>query len=80
MAPLIGADSDAMHFLQEQIPTPEEPADQPAASEQPMRFNEDQAASSAPTYQPPARRPSAPRPDDDEDLSQRGIFDDERGW
>ncbi|GAA4664239.1 MULTISPECIES: YbaB/EbfC family nucleoid-associated protein [Amycolatopsis] len=58
MAPVIGTDSDAMRFLEEQFPAPELPEEQPAAPQE-RRFvvNEEQAAPP-----PPPRPPAPPRP------------------
>jgi DNA-binding protein YbaB len=57
MAPVIGADSDAMKFLEEQLPAPEVPDEELPPPGQP-RFvlNEEQAAP------PPMRPPAPPRP------------------
>ena len=62
MAPLIGSDSDAMKFLQEQIPAPEVPEEEPA----PPRWEFARAEPETPPPPPPAR-PARPRRDDDED-------------
>ncbi|WP_249027293.1 YbaB/EbfC family nucleoid-associated protein, partial [Amycolatopsis lexingtonensis] len=59
MAPVIGPDSDAMHFLQEQIPAPELPEE----AEKPPRW-EFTAAEPATPPPPPPVRPVRPRPDD----------------
>ncbi|WP_290061991.1 YbaB/EbfC family nucleoid-associated protein [Amycolatopsis solani] len=71
MAPVIGTDSDAMHFLQEQIPSPELPEPEKAAPR--WEFTAEESA--APP--PPPVRPPRPRPDDDEDFGgpilRRGL-------
>lgn len=63
MTPVIGADSDAMEFLREQIPAPEVPEETPQ-----REFAE---------TPPPPVRPARPRPDDDEDFGgpilRRGL-------
>jgi DNA-binding protein YbaB len=68
MAPVIGADSDAMEFLREQIPTPELPQEEPSHRE----FTGTQREPP-----PPPVRPARPRPDDDEDFGgpilRRGL-------
>ena len=75
MAPVIGPDSDAMKFLQEQIPAPEVPAE---AQPEPPRweFTETRQETPPPAPAPPAR-PARPRPDDDEDFGgpilRRGL-------
>ncbi|GAB3163523.1 YbaB/EbfC family nucleoid-associated protein [Amycolatopsis stemonae] len=70
MAPVIGADSDAMKFLQEQIPAPELPEEEAA----PPRWE----FAEKPQENPPPPRPARPsRPDDDEDFGgpilRRGL-------
>lgn len=71
MAPVIGADSDAMHFLREQIPAPELPAEEPA----PPRWEFTETRPETPP--PPPVRPARPRPADDEDFGgpilRRGL-------
>ena len=64
MAPVIGSDSDAMKFLQEQIPTPELPETQP----EPPRWEFTETQQETPPPPPPPARPARPRPDDDEDF------------
>jgi DNA-binding protein YbaB len=76
MAPVIGPDSDAMKFLQEQIPTPELPEEQPAPPR--WEFTETQQETPPPSKTPPPPvRPARPRPDDDEDFGgpilRRGL-------
>src|SRR3569833_3122645 len=59
MAPVIGADSDAMEFLREQIPTPELPPEEPAPSHREFTGTQRETP-------PPPVRPARPRPGDDE--------------
>ncbi|KAA2264743.1 YbaB/EbfC family nucleoid-associated protein [Solihabitans fulvus] len=81
MAPLIGTDSDAMKFLEEQIPTPEEPEEESPASEPEKRvvFNEERASEFRPA--PPAAppRPPAPQTDGDEDEGHGPVLK-RGGW
>jgi DNA-binding protein YbaB len=91
LAPLVGENSDAMRFVQEQIPVPAEPDDAPSTShpQQPMvAYNEEQrdayrtapqqprfTAPEAPRFQPP---PAArPRPDADDDYSANPVTREE---
>ncbi|MEV6897553.1 YbaB/EbfC family nucleoid-associated protein [Amycolatopsis sp. NPDC051372] len=64
MAPLIGENSDAMKFLDEQIPTPEVPEEQPPASADTRQFfnrDEDGSVPPPPPAPPaPGMRPPAP--------------------
>lgn len=80
MAPLIGTDSAAMKFLEEQIPAPEVPEnDPPATDPQPWDFAPETEEDQPPTS--PGRRPSRPvksRPADDEDDGGDSIL--QRGW
>jgi DNA-binding protein YbaB len=80
MAPLIGDNSEAMQFVQSQIPpidVPDEP--EPAAPPQQFVVNEEQQ--DAATTQPPAPRPARrPVEDDDTDYDQRSLFKKEGGW
>jgi DNA-binding protein YbaB len=71
LAPLVGENSDAMRFVQEQIPVPPEPTPIPDASQhrQPMiAYNEEQrdAYQTSPQFAPPPARgfvpPAAPQP------------------
>lgn len=69
LAPLVGENSDAMRFVQEQIPVPPEPTPVPGASQdqQPMiAYNEEQrdAYQAAPQFAPPPGfvPPAAPQP------------------
>ncbi|SDL19809.1 YbaB/EbfC DNA-binding family protein [Lentzea albidocapillata subsp. violacea] len=79
MAPLIGDNSEAMQFVQSQIPpieVPDEPA--PAAPQQFVVNEEQQDAAAA---EPPAPRPvRRPAEDDDTDYDQRSLFKKEGGW
>jgi DNA-binding protein YbaB len=85
MAPLIGDNSEAMHFLEEQIPEPEvpdEPGDprseafRPQAPEPPAPPRGGPPAPGRPPAPPaPPSRPTRPRPaDDDEDDSGSGSI------
>ncbi|MCR3747519.1 YbaB/EbfC family nucleoid-associated protein [Lentzea californiensis] len=80
MAPLIGDNSEAMQFVQSQIPpieVPDEP--EPAAPPQQFVVNEEQQDAAA--AQPPAPRPPRrPAEDDDTDYDQRSLFKKEGGW
>ncbi|RSD10888.1 YbaB/EbfC family DNA-binding protein [Amycolatopsis eburnea] len=72
MAPVIGPDSDAMHFLQEQIPAPELPEEPEKAPR--WEFTATEPA----TPPPPPVRPARPRPDDGEEdfggpILRRGL-------
>lgn len=74
MAPLIGADSDAMNFLREQIPAPEVPEEE--AGPQRWEFTGEERETPPPPPAPP--RPARPAPpDDDEDFGgpilRRGL-------
>lgn len=71
LAPLVGEDSDAMRFVQEQIPVPAEPDDDPTTSEPqqpPVAYNEEQqrdayqAGPPPPGFQPPRFQPPVPAP------------------
>lgn len=81
MAPVIGENSDAMQFVQSQIPqidVPDEPDDTPP----PRQFvvNEEQQDAAA-TQPPPAPRPARrPVEDDDTDYDQHSLFKKEGGW
>jgi len=80
MAPVIGENSDAMRFVESQIPridVPDELGDTPP---QQFAVNEEQqdAASTQPPSAPrPVRRPAE---DDDTDFDQRDLFKKEGGW
>ncbi|GHH60378.1 YbaB/EbfC family nucleoid-associated protein [Lentzea cavernae] len=78
MAPLIGDNSEAMQFVQSQIPpidVPDEP--EPAAPQQFVVNEEQQDAAST---QPPPRPVRRPVEDDDTDYDQRSLFKKEGGW
>lgn len=79
MAPIIGDNSEAMQFVQSQIPpidVPDEPA--PPA---PQQFVVNEEQQDAATSQPPAPRPvRRPSEDDDTDYDQRSLFKKECGW
>lgn len=68
MAPLIGENSDAMKFLDEQIPTPEVPEETPPAQPETRQFFNRDEDGGAPTPRPPAppapglRPPAPPAP------------------
>ncbi|OAP23685.1 Nucleoid-associated protein YbaB [Amycolatopsis sp. M39] len=81
MAPVIGENSDAMKFLEEQIPEPEVPEETPPpAAPQPQFFDaqDDSAAPPARPAAPPAppSRPARPAADpaDDDDYYSGGSF------
>ncbi|MCX2953187.1 YbaB/EbfC family nucleoid-associated protein [Lentzea sp. NEAU-D7] len=79
MAPLIGDNSEAMQFVQSQIPPIDVP-DEPAPPAPQFVVNEEQqdaAASQPPPAPRPARRPAE---DDDTDYDQRSLFKKEGGW
>jgi DNA-binding protein YbaB len=80
MAPVIGDNSDAMRFVQSQIPKidiPDEPDDTPPPPRQ-FVVNEEQQETAQPAPPPrPARRPVE---DDDTDYDQRDLFKKEGGW
>lgn len=71
MAPLIGDDSDAMKFLEEQIPEPEIP-EEPAPEAPRWEFNDERAATPPPP--PPRPRPTRPAPPDDDDFDGGPIL------
>ncbi|MFI6101910.1 YbaB/EbfC family nucleoid-associated protein [Lentzea sp. NPDC051213] len=83
MAPVIGENSDAMRFLQEQVPpveVPDEEAYAPAPQQQFVVNEEqrDEAATRPSPPPPPVRR--APAADDDTDFDQRSLFKKDGGW
>jgi DNA-binding protein YbaB len=57
LAPIVGEDSDAMRFVQRQIPVPEEPED---------TWSTSQPAQAPPTTPPPVRPRQVGRPGDDD--------------
>ncbi|MET8756305.1 YbaB/EbfC family nucleoid-associated protein [Lentzea sp. NPDC004782] len=80
MAPVIGDNSDAMRFVQSQIPridVPDEPDDTPPAPRQFVVNEEQQEAAQAAPPPRPVRRPAE---DDDTDYDQRDLFKKEGGW
>ncbi|MCU1685923.1 MAG: hypothetical protein JWQ81_6662 [Amycolatopsis sp.] len=86
MAPLIGDNSEAMHFLEEQIPEPEIPDEPVDPRSEAFRPPEQPAPPAPPRSGPPApgrspappappARPARPRPaDDDDDDSGAGSI------
>jgi DNA-binding protein YbaB len=69
LAPIVGENSGAMRFVQEQIPVPEEPVDPLSASEpQQLRIG-DEPQQGAPRFAPPPPPPVPPR--------HRGRVDDD---
>jgi DNA-binding protein YbaB len=66
MAPLIGTDSEAMKFLEEQLPAPEVPDEEPPPGERRFAFDETRPASPPPRPAMPPR-PSRPRGEDEGD-------------
>ncbi|GGU22203.1 YbaB/EbfC family nucleoid-associated protein [Lentzea flava] len=82
MAPVIGDNSDAMRFVQEQIPTidvPEDEAIEPAPQRQ-FVLNDEQQDAAATQPAPPPRPARRPVEDDDTDFDQRGILKKDSGW
>lgn len=80
MAPLIGDNSEAMQFVQSQIPPIDVPYEPAPPAPQQFVVNEEQqdaAASQPPPAPRPARRPAE---DDDTDYDQRSLFKKEGGW
>ncbi|USX49663.1 YbaB/EbfC family nucleoid-associated protein [Lentzea sp. HUAS12] len=80
MAPLIGDNSEAMQFVQSQIPpidVPDEP--EPTAPRQ-FVVNEEQQDAAATQPPPPPRPARRPVEDDDTDFDQRSVFKKEGGW
>ncbi|HEX3592596.1 MAG TPA: YbaB/EbfC family nucleoid-associated protein [Pseudonocardiaceae bacterium] len=68
LAPIVGEDSDAMRFVQEQIPVPEEPEGTPPTSDlaqPPIAYNEEQRYAQQQQQPPPPRfvpPPPMPQP------------------
>lgn len=85
LAPIVGEDSDAMRFVQQQIPVPEEPDDGLDASDhqQPrIAYNEEQrdayqAAPTPPPFQPQAPRFQPPSAPQSRPRPQRNDVDDD---
>lgn len=89
LAPIVGENSDAMRFVQEQIPVPEEPETPPAASQpQQMRFGYEPPAQpprfAPPTPPPPPAPPAAPprhrAPGRDDDDYESGPVTRQEDW
>jgi DNA-binding protein YbaB len=81
MEPLVGEDSDAMRFVREQIPSPEEPEDEVEESYPGQQALEDEpAAAPEPVAAPP--RPTRPRRPavDDEDFESDSPLSREETW
>ena len=79
MAPVIGENSDAMQFVQSQIPQIDVPDEDLDAAPPQFVVNEEQQDAAA--SQPPAPRPvRRPVEDDDTDFDQRSLFKKEGGW
>ncbi|GLZ32830.1 hypothetical protein Lesp02_50180 [Lentzea sp. NBRC 105346] len=79
MAPVVGENSDAMRFVQEQIPPIEVPDEPPPVAPAQFVVNEEQQES---VQTRPAPRPSRPAPaaeNDDTDFDQRDLFK-RGGW
>lgn len=82
MAPVIGENSDAMRFVQEQIPpidVPDDEVHEPAPQRQ-LVVNEEQQDAAATQPAPPPRPARRPVEDDDTDFDQRSLFKKEGGW
>ncbi len=82
MAPVIGENSDAMRFVQEQIPPidiPDDEVDEPAPQRQ-FVVNEEQQDAAATQPAPPPRPARRPVEDDDTDFEQRSLFKKDGGW
>ena len=81
-APVIGENSDAMRFVQEQIPPidiPDDEVDEPAPQRQ-FVVNEEQQDAAATQPAPPPRPARRPVEDDDTDFEQRSLFKKDGGW
>jgi DNA-binding protein YbaB len=80
MAPLIGDNSEAMQFVQSQIPPIDVP-DEDAPPPPPQQFVVNEEQQEAVATPPPAPRPARrPAEDDDTDYDQRSLFKKEGGW
>ncbi|MFJ8964392.1 YbaB/EbfC family nucleoid-associated protein [Lentzea sp. NPDC102401] len=79
MAPLIGDNSEAMQFVQSQIPPIDVPDEDPAPPT-PQQFVVNEEQQDAATTQPPPRPARRPAEDDDTDYDQRSLFKKEGGW
>ncbi|ANZ42217.1 hypothetical protein BBK82_46090 [Lentzea guizhouensis] len=72
MAPLMGADSEAMHMMMDKLRSAQPPADAPWS---PPHSGLGQIEDDTPPPPPPAPRPPRPhRPDDDDDFSDGGFL------
>lgn len=82
MAPVIGENSDAMRFVQEQIPPIDIPDDEVGEPVPRRQFvvNEEQQDATATQPAPPPRPARRPAEDDDSDFEQRSLFKKEGGW
>ena len=80
MAPVIGDNSDAMRFVQEQIPLIEVPDEHTREPQPQFVVNEEQQDAAATRQTPPARPVRRPVEDDDTDYDQRGPFKKDGGW
>ncbi|WP_053734923.1 hypothetical protein [Nocardia sp. NRRL S-836] len=79
MAPVAGENSEAMRFVQSQIPRIDVPAENDLPPAPQFVVNEEQQDAAAP--QPPAPRPVRRAvEDDDTDFDQRSLFKREGGW
>lgn len=80
MAPIIGDNSEAMQFVQSQIPPIDVPDEPTPQTPQQFVVNEEQQDAAA-TQPPPAPRPARRHAeDDDTDYDQRSLFKKEGGW
>lgn len=82
MAPVIGENSEAMQFVQSQIPPIDIPDEDEYTPPAPQQFvvNEEQQDAAAARPAPPARPARRPVEDDDTDYDQRSLFKKEGGW
>ncbi|MFD1147939.1 YbaB/EbfC family nucleoid-associated protein [Saccharothrix hoggarensis] len=82
MAPVIGDNSDAMRFVQEQIPPIEVPDEHTREPQSQRQFvvNEEQQDAAVTRQTPPVRPVRRPVEDDDTDYDQRGPFKKDGGW
>ncbi len=74
LAPIVGEDSDAMRFVQRQIPVPEEP-EHPAATSEPQQTGYGRPAFTPPPA--PQSRPRPQRPDGDDDYDANPVTREE---
>ncbi|MFL6144759.1 MAG: YbaB/EbfC family nucleoid-associated protein [Labedaea sp.] len=83
MEPLVGGDSDAMRFVREQIPSPEEPEDEVEESypgQQALEEEPAEAPEAEPAPPPRPTRPRRPAVDDDEDFESDSPLSREETW